>query len=102
MSLPSPWRAEFPAFTAFAADGITYLDSAATAQKPQVVLDALLASYSLGAANVHRAQHWAAERATAAYEGARGRIAAGGSADPRGDRGAQSIGLRPGRQLRRR
>ncbi len=76
MSLPSPWRAEFPAFTAFAADGITYLDSAATAQKPQVVLDALLASYSLGAANVHRAQHWAAERATAAYEGARGRIAA--------------------------
>ncbi|MGV8216075.1 cysteine desulfurase CsdA, partial [Pseudomonas aeruginosa] len=29
MSLPSPWRADFPAFSAFAAEGLTYLDSAA-------------------------------------------------------------------------
>lgn len=75
MSLPSPWRADFPAFAAFAADGQTYLDSAATAQKPQAVLDALLGYYAGGAANVHRAQHAAGERATLAFEGARQKVA---------------------------
>ena len=43
MSLISPWRAEVPGILALEADGHTYLDSAATAQKPQAVLDALLA-----------------------------------------------------------
>ncbi|WP_143503263.1 aminotransferase class V-fold PLP-dependent enzyme, partial [Pseudomonas aeruginosa] len=52
MSLPSPWRADFPAFSAFAAEGLTYLDSAATTQKPQAVLDALNGYYLGGAANV--------------------------------------------------
>ncbi|MCQ4348501.1 cysteine desulfurase [Pseudomonas stutzeri] len=75
MSLPSPWRADFPAFAAFAADAQTYLDSAATAQKPQAVLDALLAFYSGGVANVHRAQHAPGERATLAFEGARQKVA---------------------------
>ena len=41
MSLSSPWRSDFPALSAFAAEGQTYLDSAATSQKPQAVLDAL-------------------------------------------------------------
>ena len=75
MSLPSPWRADFPAFSAFAAEGLTYLDSAATAQKPQAVLDALNGYYLGGAANVHRAQHVPGERATWAFEAARSRVA---------------------------
>lgn len=75
MSLPSPWRADFPAFAAFTASRQTYLDTAATAQKPQVVLDALLDHYTGGAANVHRAQHAPGERATLAFEGAREKVA---------------------------
>lgn len=75
MSLPSPWRADFPAFAAFRTDSLTYLDSAATAQKPQAVLDALLDYYAGGAANVHRAQHAPGERATLAFEGARAKVA---------------------------
>ena len=43
MTLTSPWRADFPGMRALDAEGQTYLDSAATAQKPQAVLDALLA-----------------------------------------------------------
>lgn len=76
MSLSSPWRADFPAFAAFSESCQTYLDSAATAQKPQAVLAALLDYYAGGAANVHRAQHAPGERATLAFEGARAKIAA--------------------------
>jgi cysteine desulfurase/selenocysteine lyase len=48
-----------------------YLDNAATAQKPQVVLDALMQFYTHDCANVHRGVHLLSERSTAAYEGAR-------------------------------
>ena len=75
MTLISPWRADFPGLGAFDADGQTYLDSAATAQKPQAVLDALLAYYAGGAANVHRAQHLPGERATRAFEATRDKAA---------------------------
>ncbi|QMV65112.1 cysteine desulfurase [Pseudomonas berkeleyensis] len=68
MSLISPWRADFPGILALEAEGQTYLDSAATAQKPQAVLDALLAYLAGGVANVHRAQHLPGERATRAFE----------------------------------
>lgn len=71
MSLISPWRADFPGILALAAEGQTYLDSAATAQKPQAMLDALLGYYTGGAANVHRAQHLPGERATRAFEATR-------------------------------
>lgn len=71
MSLPSPWRADFPGILALEAEGQTYLDSAATAQKPQAVLDTLLAYYATGSANVHRAQHLPGERATRAFEASR-------------------------------
>ena len=40
MSLPSPWRSHFPGILALDGEGQTYLDSAATAQKPQAMLDA--------------------------------------------------------------
>ena len=75
MVLNSPWRAEFPGIRALESDGQTYLDSAATAQKPQVVLDALLAYLSGGVANVHRAQHLPGERATRAFEATRSQAA---------------------------
>ncbi len=71
MSLNSPWRSDFPALSALDSEGQTYLDSAATSQKPQAVLDALLGYYASGAANVHRAQHLPGERATRAFEGTR-------------------------------
>jgi cysteine desulfurase/selenocysteine lyase len=50
---------------------LVYLDNAATAQKPQAVLDALRHYYEADNANVHRAVHVLAERATEAYEEAR-------------------------------
>jgi cysteine desulfurase/selenocysteine lyase len=53
---------------------LVYLDNAATSQKPQAVIDALVAYYSLDNANVHRGVHRLSERATEAYEGARARI----------------------------
>ena len=53
---------------------LVYLDSAATSQKPQVVLDALAEYYARDNANVHRGVHRLSERATDAYEGARARI----------------------------
>lgn len=75
MSLISPWRADFPGILALEAEGQTYLDSAATAQKPQAVLDALLAYLAGGVANVHRAQHLPGERATRAFETTRSKAA---------------------------
>lgn len=53
---------------------LVYLDNAATTQKPQVVLDALMAYYREENANVHRGVHTLAERATAAYEASREKI----------------------------
>ena len=53
---------------------LVYLDNAATSQKPQAVIDALVGYYSRDNANVHRGVHLLSERATEAYEGARVRI----------------------------
>ncbi|UXJ54196.1 aminotransferase class V-fold PLP-dependent enzyme [Pseudomonas citronellolis] len=75
MSIHSPWRSAFPALAALGAEEQTYLDSAATAQKPQAMLDALAGYYASGAANVHRAQHLPGERATRAFEATRTRLA---------------------------
>ncbi len=75
MLLTPPWRADFPGILALEAQGQTYLDSAATAQKPQAMLDALLGYYAGGAANVHRAQHLPGERATRAFEATREKLA---------------------------
>lgn len=55
---------------------LVYLDSAATTQKPKIVLDALEAYYSQTNANVHRGLHTLAEEATAAYEATRDKVAA--------------------------
>ena len=54
---------------------IIYLDSAASSQKPQQVLDKLLSTYSHGYANIHRGLHTLSEEATDAYEEVRLKIA---------------------------
>jgi len=53
---------------------LVYLDNAATSQKPQAVIDALVAYYSLENSNVHRGVHLLSEKATQAYEEARVRV----------------------------
>lgn len=53
---------------------LTYLDNAATAQKPQQVIDALTHFYQHDNANVHRGVHTLAERATEQYEAARAKV----------------------------
>ncbi len=53
---------------------LVYLDSAATSQKPQVVIDALASYYSGMNANIHRGVHTLSQEATEAYEGARGKV----------------------------
>lgn len=68
---PSLFRQQFPAL---AQDGI-YLDSAATALKPQAVIDATQQFYRDDAATVHRSQHRAAQDLTARFEQARGKVA---------------------------
>lgn len=50
---------------------LVYLDSGATSQKPQSVIDATTRFYNLGNANVHRGRHTLSERATEQYEAAR-------------------------------
>jgi cysteine desulfurase/selenocysteine lyase len=58
------------------ASQLIYLDSAATSQKPRRVLERMDEYYRNHNANIHRGIHQLAEEATAAYEGARGNIAA--------------------------
>jgi cysteine desulfurase / selenocysteine lyase len=53
---------------------LVYLDNAATSQKPQVMLDALMHYYQCDNANVHRGVHSLSARATDAYEGARDKV----------------------------
>ena len=61
---------------------LVYLDSAATGQKPSAVIEAMDAFYREDNAPIHRSTYAIAERSTAAFEGARGRIAAYVNATP--------------------
>lgn len=69
-------RRQFPIFDQ-QIDGhqLIYLDTAATSQKPQAVLDAMSQFYTTDNANINRGVHPLAERATTAYDNARARIA---------------------------
>ena len=71
-------RKDFPILERRVHDGLplVYLDCANTSQKPRQVLDALTEHYERHNANVHRGVHVLAEEATAAYEGARDKVAA--------------------------
>lgn len=53
---------------------LVYLDSAASAQKPQAVIDAVARAYSHEYANVHRGAYYLSEMATRAYEDAREKV----------------------------
>jgi cysteine desulfurase/selenocysteine lyase len=53
---------------------LVYLDNAATTQKPQAVIDAMVRSYAEDNANIHRGVHLLSERATQAYELAREKV----------------------------
>ena len=62
---------------------LAFLDSGATAQKPQAVIDAVTRFYDRDNSNVHRGVYDLAERATAAFEGARKKVARWIGAEPR-------------------
>lgn len=66
------YKADFPLL---ANSDLIYLDSAATSQKPQCVIDALTNYYQTQNANVHRALYGLGEAATAEYEQARKKVA---------------------------
>lgn len=69
-------RADFPALqTEVHGHRVAYFDNAATAQKPQAVLDRIDQYYREENANVHRGVHTMSQLATDAYEGARERMA---------------------------
>ena len=70
-------REDFPIFERTIREGkrLVYLDSGATSQKPNVVIEAESNFYRLHNAAVHRGAHQLAEEATDAYEGARGIVA---------------------------
>ena len=72
-------RADFPGL----ADNWAYLDSAATAQKPQVVIDAIARAYGPDYATVHRGVYARSATMTERYEAARATVAAfiGGAPD---------------------
>src|ERR1700679_3629769 len=55
---------------------LVFLDSAASAQKPRAVIDAMRDAMETQYANVHRGLHWMSERTTDAYEAARDAVAA--------------------------
>src|SRR5277367_6437454 len=68
-------RADFP-ILAMPVYGkpLVYLDNAASAQKPNAVLDRIQQAYTSEYANVHRGLHFLANAATEAYEGAREKV----------------------------
>lgn len=70
-------RKDFPIFTRTIRDGkrLVYLDSGATSQKPNAVIDAESNFYRFHNAAVHRGAHQLAEEATDAYENARAVVA---------------------------
>lgn len=69
---PEHFRAQFPAL----AEGTVYLDSAATALRPQAMLEATQAFYCSTGGNVHRSQFQQAQDLTERYENARTQVAA--------------------------
>ena len=69
-------RADFPILaTEVRGKPLTYLDSAATSQKPQAVIDAVQRYYQFENSNIHRGVHYLSEQATDAYEATRAKAA---------------------------
>lgn len=73
---PRALRADFPVLRRTVhGRPLVYLDNAATTQKPQAVIDALVQYYTTMNANVHRGIHTLAVEATEAYEASRSKVA---------------------------
>lgn len=74
----SVYKKDFPIFSRTVRGGnqLIYLDSGATSQKPNVVIEAEANFYRTKNAAVHRGAHLLAEEASEAYEGARDKVAA--------------------------
>lgn len=74
---PTEIRKDFPILQRKTHDSVplVYLDSTATSQKPQSVIEAMNEYYRRSNANIHRGVHTLAEEATAMYETAREKIA---------------------------
>ena len=69
------WRADFPALDqSVHGQPLVYLDSAASAQQPAAVIDAVASYQREDHANVHRGVHTLSHRATEAFEGARDKV----------------------------
>ena len=69
-------RAEFPILSETVhGKPLVFLDSAASAMKPDAVIDAMADTMRTQYANVHRGLHWMSERTTDAYESARDAVA---------------------------
>ena len=69
-------RADFPILSRQVNNKpLVYLDNGASAQKPQVVIDAVTQAYSSEYANVHRGLHYLSNLATDKYEAVRGKLA---------------------------
>jgi cysteine desulfurase/selenocysteine lyase len=76
MAIDAAISSSFPALTQeVGGKPLVYLDSAATTQKPQCVIDAITHYYEHDNANIHRGVHTLSMRATQAYENARASIA---------------------------
>jgi cysteine desulfurase / selenocysteine lyase len=76
-------RGDFPIFErTFGGRPLIYLDSGATSQKPQAVIDAVSGHMAARNANVHRGVYPLAQEADAAFEGARAKVAAFVGAEP--------------------
>jgi len=70
-------RADFPILhQSVKGRPLAYLDNAASSQRPSQVIDAVAEYYRNDHANVHRGVHTLSQRATDAYEGARGKLRA--------------------------
>jgi len=68
-------RRDFPVFRDLVnGKPFIYLDNAATTQKPQTVIDALIRFYTQGCASVHRSTYFMGERATETFEDTRRKI----------------------------
>jgi cysteine desulfurase/selenocysteine lyase len=69
-------RADFPILSqTVRGKKLVFLDSAASAQKPRAVIDAMSGAMETQYANVHRGLHWMSERTTDAYESVRDQVA---------------------------
>jgi cysteine desulfurase/selenocysteine lyase len=68
-------RSDFPILQLKVEDKpLVYLDSAASSQMPQMVIDSLIRYQTMQHANIHRAVHYLSETATTEYEAARGKL----------------------------